>query len=161
MNPRSELLLAEFLDGPSARALGRRDEVRRAASLVVGACFDDLGIEPRLLDGDQLRELMFGVVARRLGSKDSSIPLLPRVTRALIEHLGQTALVPNAFELESALDDVDAEFESRVKAVPDGQRAGGKVDPIVNRGSKVGRNDPCPCGSGKKFKQCCQRLGEA
>ena len=26
--------------------------------------------------------------------------------------------------------------------------------PIVN-GSKVGRNDPCPCGSGKKFKSCC------
>ena len=23
--------------------------------------------------------------------------------------------------------------------------------------SKVGRNDPCPCGSGKKFKQCCER----
>ena len=22
--------------------------------------------------------------------------------------------------------------------------------------TKVGRNDPCPCGSGKKFKQCCQ-----
>lgn len=21
--------------------------------------------------------------------------------------------------------------------------------------AKVGRNDPCPCGSGKKFKQCC------
>ncbi|WP_204478448.1 SEC-C metal-binding domain-containing protein, partial [Aeromonas veronii] len=20
---------------------------------------------------------------------------------------------------------------------------------------KIGRNDPCPCGSGKKFKQCC------
>jgi uncharacterized protein len=26
--------------------------------------------------------------------------------------------------------------------------------PIVN-GTKVGRNDPCPCGSGKKFKSCC------
>jgi hypothetical protein len=23
------------------------------------------------------------------------------------------------------------------------------------RGSKIGRNDPCPCGSGKKFKKCC------
>jgi len=22
---------------------------------------------------------------------------------------------------------------------------------------KVGRNDPCPCGSGKKFKKCCGR----
>ena len=23
------------------------------------------------------------------------------------------------------------------------------------RSSKIGRNDPCPCGSGKKFKRCC------
>jgi uncharacterized protein YecA (UPF0149 family) len=23
---------------------------------------------------------------------------------------------------------------------------------------KVGRNDPCPCGSGKKFKQCCGNI---
>ena len=24
---------------------------------------------------------------------------------------------------------------------------------------KVGRNEPCPCGSGKKYKKCCGRLG--
>lgn len=28
------------------------------------------------------------------------------------------------------------------------------VDPIKNTGPKVGRNDPCPCGSGKKYKKC-------
>ena len=27
--------------------------------------------------------------------------------------------------------------------------------PVVNDGPKVGRNDPCPCGSGKKYKYCC------
>jgi len=27
--------------------------------------------------------------------------------------------------------------------------------PVVNRDRKVGRNDPCPCGSGKKYKKCC------
>lgn len=27
--------------------------------------------------------------------------------------------------------------------------------PIRNDGSRIGRNDPCPCGSGKKFKKCC------
>ena len=27
----------------------------------------------------------------------------------------------------------------------------------VIKGKKVGRNDPCPCGSGKKYKQCCGR----
>jgi len=30
-----------------------------------------------------------------------------------------------------------------------------KPQPIVNNGPKVGRNDPCPCGSGKKYKNCC------
>jgi preprotein translocase subunit SecA len=37
--------------------------------------------------------------------------------------------------------------------------AGGdkKPEPIRNRGDKVGRNDPCPCGSGKKYKNCCMR----
>jgi hypothetical protein len=29
------------------------------------------------------------------------------------------------------------------------------VAPIVNEGAKIGRNDPCPCGSGKKYKKCC------
>ena len=24
-------------------------------------------------------------------------------------------------------------------------------------GAKIGRNDPCPCGSGKKYKKCCGR----
>ena len=30
--------------------------------------------------------------------------------------------------------------------------------PFVRQGGKVGRNDPCPCGSGKKYKQCCGKL---
>jgi preprotein translocase subunit SecA len=31
------------------------------------------------------------------------------------------------------------------------------VGQIVRKGPKVGRNDPCPCGSGKKYKKCCGR----
>ncbi|MFR3635689.1 MAG: SEC-C metal-binding domain-containing protein, partial [Sutterella sp.] len=27
--------------------------------------------------------------------------------------------------------------------------------PVRNESPKIGRNDPCPCGSGKKYKQCC------
>jgi preprotein translocase subunit SecA len=30
-----------------------------------------------------------------------------------------------------------------------------KQQTVVNEGPKVGRNDPCPCGSGKKYKKCC------
>jgi len=32
-----------------------------------------------------------------------------------------------------------------------------KREPVRNLGKKVGRNDPCPCGSGKKFKACCMK----
>ncbi|MDX2170261.1 MAG: SEC-C metal-binding domain-containing protein [Deltaproteobacteria bacterium] len=28
-------------------------------------------------------------------------------------------------------------------------------EPVRRAEPKVGRNDPCPCGSGKKFKKCC------
>ncbi|MGE0609345.1 MAG: SEC-C metal-binding domain-containing protein [Pirellulales bacterium] len=33
----------------------------------------------------------------------------------------------------------------------------GDEEPFVRTAAKVGRNDPCPCGSGKKFKKCCLR----
>jgi preprotein translocase subunit SecA len=37
------------------------------------------------------------------------------------------------------------------------QQTDKKPEPIRNRGVKVGRNDPCPCGSGKKYKNCHMR----
>jgi preprotein translocase subunit SecA len=47
---------------------------------------------------------------------------------------------------EEALAEANAEDEAR------------KTQPFVRQGEKVGRNDPCPCGSGKKYKQCHGRL---
>jgi preprotein translocase subunit SecA len=38
--------------------------------------------------------------------------------------------------------------------------AGPKKKPIRNTVAKIGRNDPCPCGSGKKYKKCCGRTPE-
>ena len=44
-------------------------------------------------------------------------------------------------------------------AKPTGTHSGNdeplKRKPVVNKTEKVGRNDPCPCGSGKKYKKCC------
>ena len=31
----------------------------------------------------------------------------------------------------------------------------------VQKGKKIGPNDPCPCGSGKKYKKCCGGIGGA
>ena len=43
---------------------------------------------------------------------------------------------------------------ARPNAAPVGPRPQGPTGPIRNEGPKIGRNDPCPCGSGKKYKNC-------
>ena len=48
----------------------------------------------------------------------------------------------------------DLDGESKGKPRPEAQK------PFVREQPKVGRNDPCPCGSGKKYKQCHGRVAE-
>ena len=43
-----------------------------------------------------------------------------------------------------------------INSLDNGQQMKSEVNKtVVNDGPKVGRNDPCPCGSGKKYKNCC------
>jgi preprotein translocase subunit SecA len=54
-----------------------------------------------------------------------------------------------------------SEIERQQQAAIAGTEADKKLEPIRNLGPKIGRNDPCPCGSGKKYKQCCMRKSGA
>ena len=54
----------------------------------------------------------------------------------------------------------DASLEDTAINLVDGnlsEKEGGMNKTVVNKEPKVGRNDPCPCGSGKKYKNCCGR----
>ncbi|HAQ40290.1 MAG TPA: preprotein translocase subunit SecA [Clostridiales bacterium] len=44
---------------------------------------------------------------------------------------------------------------ARITGTSGGSGSTDKPQPVVHREKKVGRNDPCPCGSGKKYKKCC------
>jgi preprotein translocase subunit SecA len=48
------------------------------------------------------------------------------------------------------------DYDEALAAAPDDKPAGSA--PFVRAGEKVGRNDPCPCGSGKKYKHCHGRI---
>ena len=50
----------------------------------------------------------------------------------------------------SAIDSMNIEGETKPQNTSES-----KPQPIRNEGPKIGRNDPCPCGSGKKYKNCC------
>lgn len=47
------------------------------------------------------------------------------------------------------------EGEKPAAVLEGGRLFPGKVETFRRQAPKVGRNDPCPCGSGKKFKRCC------
>lgn len=49
------------------------------------------------------------------------------------------------------------EITEQQQAAIEGTETDHKPQPIRHRGPRVGPNDPCPCGSGKKFKKCCMR----
>ena len=61
------------------------------------------------------------------------------------------------------MEDVEQAHHERARFVKESgewRYAGGRVigvDPYRREAPKVGRNDPCSCGSGKKFKKCCGR----
>ncbi len=74
-------------------------------------------------------------------------------------------LIPGADQIQEAREqktDFGKVRESRASAEEQAQRAAAesagrgrqKVETFVREGKKIGRNDPCPCGSGKKYKQC-------
>ena len=59
----------------------------------------------------------------------------------------------------TSVDDLEEAFQRKKKRELEQARMAGagdlQVQQVVRSGDKVGRNDPCPCGSGKKYKKCC------
>ena len=68
-----------------------------------------------------------------------------RKKEGLIERTETTKVTGASLE-DTAINLVDGNIS---------EKEGGMNKTVVNEGPKVGRNDPCPCGSGKKYKNCC------
>ncbi len=66
---------------------------------------------------------------------------------------------PRRNRATTSMDDMEEAFQRRKRRELEQARMAGAGDAgtvqQVVRGDKVGRNDPCPCGSGKKYKKCC------
>jgi len=64
-----------------------------------------------------------------------------------------------ARQIATSMDEIEEAFQRRKRKELEQARMAGagdmQVQQVVRSGAKVGRNDPCPCGSGKKYKKCC------
>ena len=73
----------------------------------------------------------------------------------------QAALWAGARATHAAAQSASQARQAQLDASEQQTNAGGeakKAEPIRNTAAKVGRNDPCPCGSGKKYKNCHMKM---
>ncbi len=75
------------------------------------------------------------------------------------EQVGSFSTGPARGRATTSMDDMEEAFQRRKRRELEQARMAGAGEAAtvqqVVRGDKVGRNDPCPCGSGKKYKKCC------
>jgi hypothetical protein len=74
----------------------------------------------------------------------------PQLLEAFFEYLHAAGKYPQASQWVAIMPAVAMSYAERFR--DDGTIKG---DTVRHSLAKVGRNDPCPCGSGKKFKKCC------
>jgi len=150
------LELAAFLDSAPARALeAPAADVRKLAAALLEIAYEEIGKKPRLFDEEDLRELLGRALPARLGKRDPLAAHVPAVLEAFLDHLEGSQIVPQSFELRRALDERLAEFAAVVESGRLAHTSAGRSEaPLVHKAPKLGRNDPCFCGSGRKFKKC-------
>lgn len=156
MNKRIALDVAAFLDSPQAGALAEpgREDVHKIAQHLVEVCYDDLGKAPRFLDGQDMHQVLGHVMPTRFGRKDPLAQHVPAVLEAFFTYLAEAEVVTHEFELRQSLMDTAPEFLEAVRTGHSAHHHRPPQKPLVNKVEKTGRNDPCFCGSGKKFKKC-------
>ena len=103
---------------------------------------------------DAMDQLRTGIGLRAYGQKDPLVEykfeaynmfqeMIEGIQEDVVRYLYKVRVVPQ-------------EQEQRVKHVAENYGDNGERTP-VRVGKKIGRNDPCPCGSGRKYKRCCGR----
>ncbi|MBP3595842.1 MAG: preprotein translocase subunit SecA [Clostridia bacterium] len=123
---------------------------------------------------DSMDELKNGIGLRAYAQKDPAVQYRLEGTDMFMEMTDQIRLdvAKLILHAEKPKDDLDLKRENKVKITSEGfgstetlhiegeapkanTSSDTKAQPIINDGPKVGRNDMCPCGSGKKYKNCC------
>ncbi|MEW6617735.1 MAG: preprotein translocase subunit SecA [bacterium] len=111
---------------------------------------------------DYLRE---GINLRAYGQKDPLVEyrhesyrmfdaLIVKVKEEAVGYLFKVQIVANP-----VLQQRPVQMVERRETIPTKHPQKQKEIPIIEEKHKLGRNDPCPCGSGKKYKKCCLEKG--
>jgi preprotein translocase subunit SecA len=115
-------------------------------TLLMSACARR-NTEPANLDEEDLKFALLERVAR-VDIDPAIRPFIPSLCRSYLEDLQRQGRLGSGQHLGRYVGALKEAFLLADRMRPQTYK---------NQGEKIGRNDPCPCGSGKKFKKCCQQ----
>ncbi len=138
--------VGDFCGSDAARLLstGTREYAPELlTTFLVGAC-EVRDVEPEDIEEPDLKPALLKLARLQLpASVKLEVPMLCGSMLADLESQGRLSGGRVLGAYVRALREAFAEDAS------------GKPKPIKRPGSRIGRNDPCPCGSGRKYKKCC------
>ena len=106
---------------------------------------------------DAMNELRHGIRLRAYGN-ENPVDAYKRESFNMFEDMVQSVRNDTVRRLFSVRKQENQEIKRERVAVATGEGfSDGTVKKQPRRVNKIGRNDPCPCGSGKKYKVCCGR----
>lgn len=108
-----------------------------------------------LLAMDHLKE---GIGLRGYGQRDPLVEYKKEAFDMFSELSGRISseIIMRLFKIQIQKDqETVIKSHSKKTALNYNRGEGAPVSQPVSRGKKIGRNEPCPCGSGKKYKKCC------
>ncbi len=122
----------ELKNGIGLRAYGQKDPVVQYR-FEGGEMFDEMNLQIKL----EIVKIMLHIVRNQRTIKRES----------------NVEITSEGFD-EKALETIHLDKDT---GLPQSAPSDSKPQPVVNQEPKIGRNDPCSCGSGKKYKNCCGR----
>jgi len=144
--------LAETLYDQREKELGS-DNMRVLERLVMLRIIDSLWVEHLTM----MEDMRQGIGLMAAGQRDPLVAY-KREGHNLFENLLSTIqhdVAHTIYRVSIVKKEAPKEAPSPMAQVAAGR--GDQKQPLKAAGKKVGRNDPCPCGSGKKYKKCCGR----
>ncbi len=139
---------SEFAESDAARPLPEEARARAPeilSAFLAAACTRSGGMEG--LSGTHLLDAFLEDLPK-LRVPESLRPEIPGMACAFLGHLEASGRLAQGRALAKALAAASPAYL---------EASSGKPKPIRRAGAKLGRNDPCPCGSGRKYKTCCLR----
>ncbi len=160
-NLKAEELEASLKEQAQSRLLAKEEEfstpVMESLLKVLLLQTIDAQWKGHLLGIDHLKE---GIGLRSYGQKNPKEEYKREAYNLFMEMMDRVRqeIIQKLFRIQLARDEDVARMEEeqrRKKDFLERHSAGPQKGKTVVREERVGRNDPCPCGSGKKYKKCC------